>query len=300
MKPAESSPAGAERTSARMHLRGIALVTAAFCVLPALDGIAKYLIGDYHVVQLVWARMLFQSVVVAAWLAARARFALPTSDRPLLLAAVVAVVWLANFPIIFSLAYLPLAAAFALLMTAPLMVTALSAPLLGEHVGIHRWAAVAVGFLGALVIIRPGLGVFHWAGFLPLLTAVLFALYQLGVRRLSTTHESIDILLYASLGPLLASCLLVPFFWTTPDGFAWGLMAIMGAGAGLGHFLLIAALRYAPASLLAPFMYIQLVSSAVFGLLVFGDIPDALTVVGAAIIVASGLYGMRAASRADR
>lgn len=285
---------------ARTHLRGIALVTAAFCVLPALDGIAKYLITDYHVVQLVWARMLFQSLVVSTWLAARGRFALPTSDRPLLLAAVVGVVWLANFPIIFSLAYLPLAAAFALVMTAPLMVTALSAPLLGEHVSAHRWAAVAIGFLGALVIIRPGLGVFHWAGLLPLLTAVLFALYQLGIRRLAATHGSIDILLYASVGPLLASSLLVPFFWSAPDGFAWGLMAIMGAGAGLGHFLLISALRYAPASLLAPFMYIQLVSSTVFGLIVFGDFPDALTVVGAVIIVASGLYGMRAASRPGR
>ena len=112
-------------------MRGVVLVTVAFCVLPALDGIAKFLIGDFHVVQLVWARLFFQSIVVAGWLAATGRLKLTRSDRPLLLMGTIGVGWLANFPIIFALAFLPLADAFALAMTAPLMLMALSAPLLG-------------------------------------------------------------------------------------------------------------------------------------------------------------------------
>ncbi|MGI9334126.1 MAG: DMT family transporter [Gammaproteobacteria bacterium] len=293
------SQAGRSDTRARTHLRGIVMVTAAFCVLPALDGIAKYLIADFHVVQLVWARMFFQSILVAAWLAARGRLKFAPSERPVLLAGAIAVVWLANFPIIFSLAFLPLADAFALAMTAPLMVTALSATLLSERVDRHRWAAVAIGFCGALVIIRPGLGVFHWAAILPVLTAALFALYQIGMRRLTTTHTAIDLLLYASVAPMIASSVLVPLFWSSPDGFSWGLMALMGAGAGLGHFLLIAALDHAPASVLAPFMYIQLISSTLFGLIVFGDFPDTLTILGAAVIVASGLYSLRREYRSN-
>lgn len=294
----DSTQAGRSDAPARAHLRGVLLVTAAFCLLPALDGIAKYLIADFHVVQLVWARMFFQSMVVAGWLAVSGRLRFAPSDRPMLLVGAIAVSWLANFPIIFSLAYLPLAAAFALAMTAPLIVTALSAPLLHESVGIHRRAAVLIGFCGALVIIRPGLGVFHWAAILPVLAAIFFALYQIGVRRLTTTHSPTDILLYASVLPMLASSVLVPFFWTSPDSFSWGLMGLMGAGAGLGHFLLISALNHAPASLLAPFMYIQLISSTLIGLVVFGDVPDALTILGAAIIVAAGFYGMRRGDRA--
>ena len=272
-------------------------MTVAFCVLPALDGIAKFLIGDFHVLQLVWARMFFQSIVVAGWLAASGQLKFARSDRPVLLVGTIAVSWLAHFPIIFSLAFLPLADAFALVMTAPLMLTALSAPLLGERVDVHRWAVVVIGFCGALVIIRPGLSVFHWAALLPVLAAAFFAFYQIGVRRLTATHTPIDILLYASVLPMLASSVLVPFFWSSPDGFSWGLMALMGTGAGLGHFLLISALKYAPASLLAPFMYVQLISSTLFGLVIFGDFPDGLSIMGAAVIVASGLYGMRRAYR---
>ena len=139
------------------HARGVVLVAVAFCLLPATDGIAKFLIGDYHVVQLVWARLFFQSVAVVGWLAARRQLTLTRPSRALLLIGTCAVIWLANFPIIFSLAFLPLADAFALAMTAPLVVMALSAVLLRERVDVHRWAAVAIGFFGALVIIRPGL-----------------------------------------------------------------------------------------------------------------------------------------------
>lgn len=281
-------------------MRGILLVTAAFCILPALDGISKYLIADFAVVQLVWARTFFQFVVVAGWLAASGRLRFARSDRPALLVGTVGLSWLANFPFVFSLIFLPLADALALVMVAPLLVTALSALLLREKVGMHRWAAVMVGFCGALVIIRPGLGIFHWAAILPVLAAACFALYQIGVRRLTTAqHSPVNILLYASLLPMLANSTIVPFFWSSPDAVSWGLMALMGVFAGLGHFLLILALKYAPASLLAPFIYIQLISGTFIGLVVFGDVPDSYTILGAGVIVASGLYGMRRGYRPD-
>ena len=290
----DEEPADVKRSaeSGRTHLRGIALVTAAFLVMPALDGIAKFLIADMHVVQVVWGRLFFQSLAVLVWLAAIGRLRCIRSDQPWLLSGTVSLIWLANFPIIVSLAYLPLTDAFALIMTTPLMVMVLSVPLLREKVTGHSWLAVLIGFCGALVVIRPGFGVFQWAAVLPLLSAAFFAFFQLGVRQLTSTHTPYDILFFVSVGPLLASSALVGFFWASPAGFSWLLMALMGVGAGLAQFLLIAALKHAPASLLAPFTYIQLISSTIFGIIVFGDFPDSFTVMGAVIIVSSGMYAM--------
>lgn len=280
------------------HLRGIALTTFAFCLFPVLDGIAKYVVKDFHVIQIVWGRLLFQTAIVVGCLLAMGRLRRPRATRPGLLVAVVSAIWLANFPIIASLAYLPLADAFAIVLTMPLMVTALSAMLLAERVGRRRWVAVWIGFAGAMVIIRPGLALFHWAGLLPLLSAALFALYQIGVRRLSADNEPLTILAYASVLPLLATSVLAPWVWIPPDRLVWILLAAMGIGAGIGHLVLIHALRLAPASLLAPIMYVQLISSTVFGLLVFGDFPDAMTIAGALLIAASGLYVARSGGSA--
>ena len=276
---------------ARQHpLRGIGLMTAACCLLPTLDGIAKYIIDDYHPVQIVWGRLLFQSMLVVGCLVATDRIRRLRSPSPGLLIGVVGASWLSNFPIITSLAYLPLADAFAIVLTAPLMVTAFSVALLGERVGAARWTAVCLGFGGAMVVIRPGLDVFHWASLLPLVSAALFSLYQIGVRRLGADHEPLIILAWGSVLPLAATSLIVPAFWTAPDPLTWGLLAAMGFGFGTGHLLLILALRYAPASFLAPIMYVQLISSTVFGLVVFGDFPDGFTIAGAAIVAVSGIY----------
>jgi len=274
------------------QLRGILLASAAFCVLPLNDAIAKYLVTDYDVAQLVWVRMFFQALVVGAWFALARHKVRWSLARSWILVGSMVMAWLANFPIMFALIYMSLASAFALIMTAPLLVTALSAPLLGERVGLHRWVAVLVGFAGAVVIIRPGADVFSWAAVLPLLSAILFALYQIGVRRLASNVSTSDLIFYASWIPLIGSCFLVPFFWSWPTVPHWGLMALMGIGAGLGHYMLILALNYAPASLLAPFMYVQMVSSTVIGLLMFGDFPDAITLLGAGVVVGAGLYGM--------
>jgi drug/metabolite transporter (DMT)-like permease len=190
--------------------------------------------------------------------------------------------------------FIPLASATAIGFVGPLLVTALSVPLLGETVGPRRWAAVAVGFVGVLVIIRPGPGMFsgtaHWAIALPLLVAVCFALYQISTRILSRTDSWTTTLFYsASVGAVVMSTL-VPFHWRTPDLEGWAWMAVLGAIGGFGHSMMIKAFTAAPASSLAPFTYLQIIWSTAVGFLAFGDFPDGWTLLGAAIVAASGLY----------
>ena len=180
--------------------------------------------------------------------------------------------------------------AVAIELFAPLMVTALSVPFLGERVDARRWVAVVVGLLGALVIIRPGLGVVHWAASLPLLAAVFFALNQVGTRRLGATERPLVTPVYLTAVGLVASSAVVPFFWTWPNSEVWALMAVMGALNVLGQFALVKAFEAAPASLLALFTYAQIVSAVVVGYVVFGDFPDRWTFAGTSIVVASGLY----------
>ncbi|MGH6954997.1 MAG: DMT family transporter [Alphaproteobacteria bacterium] len=265
-------------------------VIPAFSLFPAADAVAKYIIDDYHLVQIVWSRFFFQGVIVLAVVLAR-REVRPTRTERLGLQVSCAISsWLSNFPFLGALAFIPLADVVAIELVAPLMVTALSVPFLGERVGARRWVAVVVGFLGALVIIRPGLGVVHWAAWLPLLAAVFFALYQVGTRRLGATERPIVTLVYLTAVGLVASSAVVPFFWTWPSTEAWALMAVMGALSVLAQFALVKAFDAAPASLLAPFTYAQVVSAVVVGYVVFGDFPDRWTFAGTSIVVASGLY----------
>ncbi|HZA65313.1 MAG TPA: DMT family transporter, partial [Geminicoccaceae bacterium] len=154
------------------------------------------------------------------------------------------------------------------------------------------WSAVVAGFIGVLIVIRPGIGMPHWALALPLVTAVGFALYQILTRKVAGTpgETSVAMLFYlASVGAAVTTAL-VPFFWRTVAPFDWLPMAAMGLLGGLGHLILIRALTIAPASLLAPFVYTQIVWALILGYLVFGDLPDVWMLLGGAVIVASGLY----------
>ena len=271
-------------------IRSIGLMIFGVCLFPIPDAIAKHIINDFHLVQLVWGRMFFQTMVVLLVIAATRRWSHLRTGRFRLQALGGTSGWLAHFPFFLALAYLPLADTVSVALVAPLMVTALSVPLLAERVGIHRWTAVVVGFLGAMVIIRPGLGVVHWAAFLPLLAAACFSLYQIAVRRLGTTDRTITILFYASAVPAALNSLIVPFFWTQLDLTAWLLLAAIGCLSGISHFAVIKALEAAPASLLAPILYVQLISATILGYLLFGDFPDRWTILGAIVIAGAGIY----------
>ena len=282
-----TAEAGRERPQS--HLKGILLIVLPTFCFVALGALAKTLTQSYPMAQVVWARYLFHVLITVAVLAAGRRLSLRTKRlklqiyRSMLLIA-------ATVSFFTALAYMPLIEASVIAHAAPLVVTALSVPLLRETVGPWRWSAVAVGFIGVVIVVRPGLGVVHPAAFLVLITAVCFALYQIATRRLSTTDDALTTLLYTGVTGAVATSLAVPFFWRTPDLVGWVLMALTGAFGGLSHFLLIKAHHLSPVSVLSPFLYTQLLWAVGAGMVFFGEIPDGWTVGGAIVIAASGLF----------
>ncbi len=186
--------------------------------------------------------------------------------------------------------HLSLAEAISINFVSPLLVTAFSIPLLGEHVGIRRWLSIVIGFVGVLIIVRPGFGVMHWAAILPLGTAVCYALYQTLTRIAARTEDTQTSLFWTSAVGVIVTSAVVPFAWTAPTPFAWTLMIGTGLFFGCGHFLLIKGFEVAPASMLAPFIYTQLIWVTIIGYLAFGNFPDRFTLLGGLIVIASGLY----------
>ncbi len=255
----------------------------------SMDTTAKYLIRDYSVVQVSWARYLVHAVLIAALLGHRLPSAIRTTRLPLQLlrSSLLLAITLVYF---IALSFIPLADATAIMASSPLILIALSVPLLGERVGRHRWLSVAAGFLGALIIIRPGLGMLQLAALLPLLSALFYALYQIITRKLSTTEAPLTTLFYTASVGTVVTTLAIPFFWTMPDAQGWLLMGLIGLLGSTGHFSMIKAFECAPATTIAPFGYTSLLWAIGYGYAIFGEFPDIYTLSGAAIIAASGLY----------
>tara|TARA_A100001037_G_scaffold189796_1_gene169944 strand:- start:204 stop:1094 length:891 start_codon:yes stop_codon:yes gene_type:complete len=269
---------------------GILFMLAASAVFVASDSVAKHLSLSFAVVQILWARYTFHLIYLAALTKPRDYRRLITTRAAGLQFVRSASILVSSLCFYVALSYIPLATAAAISFTWPLVVTALSVPLLGERVGIRRWLAVLVGLGGAMIIIRPGFGVFHWSALMPLGTAFFFGLYQICTRKVSRVDSPQTSLLYtAALGALVLN-LVVPFHWDPPDTMGWFMMLVLGVCAILGQFLIIKALSLTPAAVLAPYGYVYLVFAGISGFAVFGDIPDAHTIVGSLIITASGLY----------
>ena len=269
--------------------RGILWFLLSTVLLALVNAAVKVLTEDYPVIEVAWARMTFNVLFLIVLFRNR----LPTvmkSARParqLLRSLLMCVVTIFIFT---SLHLVPLANFTALMFLAPIIVTALSMPLLKERVGPHRWAAVLIGFIGALIIARPDLSVLRPAAVVPLATAAMLALYYLSTRWISRIDNAMTTLVYTPLVGAVLFSLAVPFVWTTPDLRGWLLMAATGL-LGLGaHFALIKALEAAPAATVTPFNYLGLVWATLLGFVVFAHLPDAWTLLGAAIIVAGGLY----------
>ena len=191
-----------------------------------------------------------------------------------------------------GLAHLPLATAAAISFTSPLLVTALSVPFLGEKVGPRRWAAVAVGFTGAMIVIRPGgFGADDSAALFIVGSASFGALYQIFTRKLAGQDHAETTNIWSGMVGAAVAAVLVAFSWNMPaDPQIWALFVGMGLTGGIAHYLLTKAFERGPASLLAPFNYLQLVGATVIGFMLYRDLPDGWTWVGAAVIVAAGLY----------
>jgi drug/metabolite transporter (DMT)-like permease len=277
--------------SARNRLTGIALVSLCYLLFTLLDGTAKWLVASVPVIVVVWLRFLMHAIFASAvLLPVRGASLVRTSHwRWHLLRALMFVLMTGiNF---WALQYLQLAITSSIMFIVPIVTALMAAPMLGEKIDRGRWAAIVAGFAGVLVIVRPGSADFHPAMLLALVNASLYAMFNLMTRRLAA-YDSPETIQY--LPALGAAILLAPFAlaaWQAPSGWLeWTLACLMGALGGLGHYLLALAHRYAPATVIAPFLYQQVLYMALFGYLVFGDVPAPAVGVGAAIVVGSGLY----------
>ena len=277
--------------SARNRLTGIGLISLTYVLFTLLDGSAKWLVQSVPVLVVVWLRFLTHTLIASALLFPMRGLALVRTQhlrwhlaRGLMFVAMTGM----NF---WALQYLQLTVTASIFFLVPILVALLSAPLLGEKLDARRWAAIVAGFAGVLVVVRPGSAGFHPAILLSLANAVLYACFNMMTRKLAAYDppETIQF-----LPALVATVVLAPFAltaWQAPaSGFEWILLCLMGIFGGTGHYLLAMAHRYAPASTLAPFLYQQILYMALFGYLVFGNVPDKETWIGAAIVVASGLY----------
>ena len=288
------APAAAPAAVAGAPMRGILLMLLAVFLFVIMDATGKALTADYNIWQISWARYLFHLAILPAFLHRQSFVSIVRTSRLKLQLLRSALMLGATVFFFGAVSYIPLAEATAIGFVSPLLVAAFSVPLLGEKVGPRRWAAVIVGFVAVMLMIRPGFGMVHWAYLLPLGSATCFALYQITTRILSRHDSSVTTLAHSvSIGLLVTSiAVLIPGYWRAPDLHGWMLMVLVGAVGGIAHYILIRALTLAPAALLAPFAYLQLVWAAVVGYLWFGDIPGWPTLAGMAVLAASGLYVM--------
>ena len=270
-------------------IAGIVLFLTAGLLFTSLDTIAKYLTREYSIFQVAWARYTFAVVAMMALVPPAYRRRPLASAWPAL--QLLRSTLLAGVTLMFFLAvsHLPLADVTAVSFATPLIVTALGALVLGETVGVRRWTAVFIGFCGVLIIVRPT-GTVHWAVFVTLAMAAGNAVFQILTRvasRYDSPHTSAS---YTAIVGAIVLTATAPFVWKTPDLLGWVLHVLIGLAGGVGHYALASAYNQAPASTLAPFTYLQLVWITIAGLVVFGDFPDGWTILGAAIVVASGIY----------
>ena len=262
----------------------------AWVILPVMDGLAKYLSVDLPVLQIVWARYFFTVVITLSFIIIFFRKQLVWTSKPKLQLFRGLILLCANILFFYSISVISLAKALTLAFIAPLIVTALSPIFLGERVGFRRWSAVAIGFIGSLVVIRPGIIEFNIATLAALLTGFFYGTYIVVTRKLHTADTPLLTLLITGVVGAVILSVYMPFSWVTPSLNQWVFMAAIGLCASLGHFFLILSLKYADASKLAPFSYFEIVTNVLIGYYFFGDFPDTWTFLGLFIIISSGLY----------
>lgn len=284
----------AEAEPRREVLRGIILLVLSATLFGAVDGISKILADEQTVGQIVWARYVLAFPVLLA-LTGPARWPrLFKTGRPGLQIARALTPLVISVAMVIGVRHLPLAEATVILFAGPFFVVALSVPFLGERVRPASWVGVIIGFLAVVVVARPGFGAFSHYAIYPLLSAVFFALLQLITRRLGAAGEEPTTTLAWTL--LVGSILSTPYVamtWAPVSPTGWMLLILLGVVFGVSQLLMIAALAHAPAAVLQPFNYVQIISAVIFGAAVFGDIPDLWTFIGIAMIIGAGIYVAR-------
>jgi drug/metabolite transporter (DMT)-like permease len=292
-----SAPERARHASPEGHyretriLRAVAYIVVATVLFVIMNAGVKVLRASIPTVELIWVRSLGHLIfVVALFAPAAGGWRLFATRKPGLQVAR-SVMLLASTSFFFTaIGLVPLADATAISFTSPFIVAALAGRFLGERVGADHWIAIGLGFVGALVVIRPGAGTSPYA-VLVLGSAACYAAYQLLTRRVAGFDRPETSVAYSALVGTGLLSLVVPFYWVTPERlWHWGVLAMLGLFGGLGHYYVARALMWGPASIISPFHYVQLVWAAVVGYLVFGDVPPVWTWLGSAVIIGSGLY----------
>jgi drug/metabolite transporter (DMT)-like permease len=255
-----------------------------------LDLCAKWLLADYSLQQFVFLRSIFGVLVflsVSRWFGGIGDLKTKRWKAHLMRTVLASG---AMFGFFYGLKHMPLVNALTLAFTAPLIVTALSVPILGEHVGWRRWLAVVIGFIGVMIVLRPGKGMLTPAALAIMVASFCYAGLAISARKLATTESSLSLSVYVITGPLIISSLILPGNYVAPTVNAWILFVLAGfasAGAWAG---IVGGYRRAPPSMLAPFEYTALIGAAIAGYYIWGEVPDKWVIAGGTIIIASGLF----------
>jgi drug/metabolite transporter (DMT)-like permease len=272
--------------------RGIALILVTTVCFATLDTLSKLINKYLPINEIIWGRYLFHGLALVLLMGPRLKLDLVRTAHPGTQVLRGLILLASSGLFTASLLFLPLAEASALSFVAPLVLTALSVPLLGENVSRAQWLAVAAGFAGVLVIIRPGGQLFSIATMLPIGCAVTYALFQIITRKYAGRDSAYTTHFWTALVCTSCVTLTLPFFWKTPEWWGWLALMAMGLVGGFGHYLLIRAYENAPPATLAPFSYVQLVWAGVMSWLVFDHVPDSGSLLGMSIIVGSGLFAV--------
>jgi len=274
-------------------MKAIILNLSAWVMLPIMDGFAKYLSSTIPVLQITWSRYFFTVIIVLPVMLFFFKKNFKWTEQPKLQLIRGLLLFSANILFFYSISVISLAKALTLAFIAPLIVTILSPVLLNEKVGLRRWVAVIVGFIGSLIVLRPGFVVINHASLAALGTGFLYGIYLIVTRKLhNSDHPLLTLLLTGVVGAIIGS-LIMPAVWVHPTLNEWYMMFAIGFFASVGHLLLILSLRYADASKLAPFGYFEIITNIIIGYYFFNNFPDSWTFLGLFVIVSSGIYIFR-------
>lgn len=275
----------------RQRLIGIGLMMIAFLLFSLLDTTAKWLNHVIPTSQTVWSRYTFSVLLVLIVINPRTKPGVLKTKKPVLQFWRSMFLFISTLLNFIAINYLQLSQTISIAFAAPLLVALLSGPILGEYVSRDRLIAIIVGFVGVLVVARPGFGGIHPVAILSIIGVVCYAMYVVMTRHLAAHDSTETTLVYSGM---VGAILLTPvMFWiwqNPPDLFSALMMGALGLYAAVGHFALIRAHRFTPAYILTPFIYTQLIWMSLFGYLVFGDVPDRFTLIGGTIVIGSGLY----------
>lgn len=269
---------------------GIALMTCAGLLFATLDSLAKHLTYILPVVQIVWARYVVQTTLMTGYVTYSSGTRFLHTRRPVLQVLRGLSLLGASLCMYLSLPHIPIADATALVFFTPVVVTVLSVVVLKEKIGIHRIMAIGVGLAGVMLIIEPGFGATGPYHLLPIAAAMINAVYLMLTRQLAGAEESAATQFHTTAVGTVVLSFFVYGVWVTPSATTMALLVVLGALAAAGHFCLVRAFSHAPASLLSPYLYCQVIFAALYSVLWFGDAPRPMMIAGAALLMASGIY----------